>query len=166
MVENSNEGVKLLRKARVFYKLFIPFFLVGIGLVIGFSIFIYNSTYHSVEESFLKDKKNYTKQILNNVEQKVRTIEYGYTAYSATSKFEEIFKNPLSGKDFVVYRDIKKEMSYIEMMGIEGSNNSLVSLDGNWGIINGSLKTLTTEEVTEYQNTYINNNNNNLFGNQ
>jgi two-component system, response regulator YesN len=163
MVENSNEGVKLLRKARVFYKLFIPFFLVGIGLVIGFSIFIYNSTYHSVEESFLKDKKNYTKQILNNVEQKVRTIEYGYTAYSATSKFEEIFKNPLSGKDFDVYRDIKKEMSYIEMMGIEGSNNSLVSLDGNWGIINGSLKTLTTEEVTEYKNTYINNNNNNLF---
>lgn len=155
--------MKWLRKARVFYKLFIPFFLVGIGLVSGFSIFIYNSTYNSVEESFLKDKKNYTKQILQNVEQKVRTIEYGYTAYSATSNFEEIFRKPLSGKDFDTYRDIKKELSYIEMMGIEGSNNSLVSLDGNWGINNGSLKTLSVEEVTEYKNTYINNDNNSLF---
>jgi two-component system, response regulator YesN len=152
-----------LKKARVFYKLFIPFFLLGIGLVVGFSIFIYNSTYHSVEESFLKDKKNYTKQILHNVEQKVRTIEYGYTGYSATSNFEEIFKNPLTGKDFDIYRDIKKEMSYIEMMGIEGSNQSLISLEQNWGIINGSLRMLTAEEVTEYKNTYINNDTNSLF---
>jgi uncharacterized protein YxeA len=94
-----------LKKARVFYKLFIPFFLLGIGLVVGFSIFIYNSTYHSVEESFLKDKKNYTKQILHNVEQKVRTIEYGYTAYSSTANFEKI----LCQAKILIYTGISKK---------------------------------------------------------
>ncbi|MEM5590833.1 hypothetical protein AAHH67_02185 [Niallia circulans] len=39
----------------------------------------------------------------------MRTIEYGYTAYSSTANFETIFKKPLSGKDFDTYRDIKKK---------------------------------------------------------
>ncbi|WP_439951041.1 helix-turn-helix transcriptional regulator [Robertmurraya korlensis] len=155
--------MNFLRKSRVFYKLFIPFFLLGIGLVVGFSIFIYNSTYNSVEESFLKDKKNYTRQILNNVEQKVRTIEYGYTAYSSTSNFEQIFMHPMTEKDFETYRDIKKEMSYIEMIGIEGSKYSLVSLEQEWGIVDGSLKRLTTNQIAEYKDTYISSDTNGLF---
>ncbi|MEH7548840.1 MULTISPECIES: helix-turn-helix transcriptional regulator [Bacillaceae] len=155
--------MNLLRKTRVFYKLFIPFFLLGIGLVTGFSIFIYNSTYDSVEKNFLKDKKNYTKQILQNVEQKVRTIEYGYTTYSSTANFEAVFKKPLSEKDFDIYRDIKKELSYIEMMGIEGSHYSLISLAQKWGIVHDSLKVLTSEEVADYKNTYITDNRRSLF---
>jgi two-component system, response regulator YesN len=160
---SENQEVNILRNGRVFYKLFIPFFLLGIGLVAGFSIFIYNSTYNSVEESFLKDKESYTKQIQHNVEQKVRTIEYGYTAYSSTASFEEIFTSPLSGRDFDVYQDIKKEMSYIEMMGIEGSKYSLISLAEKWGIVNDSLKKLTPEEYSSYYDQYIENNDRNLF---
>lgn len=143
--------------------MFFPFFLLGISIVVGFSVFIYNSTYHSVEEEFLKDKQNYTKQILNNVEQKVRTIEYGYTAYSSTATFETIFKQPLSGKDFDTYRDIKKEINYIEMMGIEGSKHNLISIDQNWGIMEGSLKELSEEEIAEYKQKYINEATQSLF---
>ncbi|MED3794023.1 helix-turn-helix transcriptional regulator [Niallia alba] len=152
-----------MKKLRLFYKLFFPFFLLGISIVVGFSVFIYNSTYHSVEEEFLKDKQNYTKQILNNVEQKVRTIEYGYTAYSSTATFETIFKQPLSGKDFDTYRDIKKEINYIEMMGIEGSKHNLISIDQNWGIIEGSLKELSEEEIAGYKQKYINEATQSLF---
>jgi two-component system, response regulator YesN len=159
----ENKELNILRNGRVFYKLFIPFFLLGIGLVAGFSIFIYNSTYHSVEENFLKDKESYTKQILHNVEQKVRTIEYGYTAYSSTASFEEIFTSPLSGRDFDVYQDIKKEMSYIEMMGIEGSKYSLISLAEKWGIVNDSLKKLTPEEYKAYLDQYLEDNDRNMF---
>ncbi len=151
----GNKECEDLKKLRLFYKLFFPFFLLGISIVVGFSVFIYNSTYHSVEEEFLKDKQNYTKQILNNVEQKVRTIEYGYTAYSSTANFETIFKKPLSGKDFDTYRDIKKEISYIEMMGIEGSKHNLISLAENWGIIDGSLKKLSEEEIAGYKEKYV-----------
>ena len=159
-----NEGVMVLfKKTRVFYRLFIPFFLVGVGLVAGFSIFIYNSTYESVEESFLTDKKNYTNQILQNVEQKVRTIEYGFTTYSSTSNFEDVFNNPLSDKDFDLYRDIKKEMSYIELMGIEGSHYSLISLAQQWGIIEGSMKTLPIDEVENFQKDYVTDTNRSLF---
>ncbi|EAR65889.1 transcriptional regulator (AraC/XylS family) protein [Bacillus sp. NRRL B-14911] len=159
----ENKELNILRNGRVFYKLFIPFFLLGIGLVAGFSIFIYNSTYNSVEESFLKDKESYTKQILHNVEQKVRTIEYGYTAYSSTASFKEVFTRPLSGRDFEVYQDIIKEMSYIEMMGIEGSKYRLISLAEKWGIVNESLKKLTPEEYNAYKEQYINENDRNLF---
>jgi two-component system, response regulator YesN len=159
----ENKELNILRNGRVFYKLFIPFFLLGIGLVAGFSIFIYNSTYNSVEESFLKDKESYTKQILHNVEQKVRTIEYGYTAYSSTASFKEVFTRPLTGRDFEVYQDIIKEMSYIEMMGIEGSKYSLISLAEKWEIVNESLKKLTPEEYNAYKDQYINENDRNLF---
>lgn len=162
--QNSNEGVMILfQKTRVFHSLFIPFLLVGVGLVVGFSIFIYNSTYESVEKSFLTDKKNYTNQILQNVEQKVRTIEYGFTAYSSTANFEKVFNNPLSDKDFTTYRDIKKEMSYIELMGIEGSHYSLISLAQKWGIIEGSFKTLPMDEVKDYQKDYIADTSRSLF---
>jgi two-component system, response regulator YesN len=159
----ENKELNILRNGRVFYKLFIPFFLLGIGLVAGFSIFIYNSTYNSVEESFLKDKESYTKQILHNVEQKVRTIEYGYTAYSSTASFKEVFTRPLTGRDFEVYQDLIKEMSYIEMMGIEGSKYSLISLAEKWEIVNESLKKLTPEEYNAYKDQYINENDRNLF---
>lgn len=152
-----------MRKGRVFYRLFIPFFLLGIALVTGFSLFIYHSTYDSVEQNFLQEKKNYTKQILYNVEQKVRTIEYGFTTYSSTANFESIFTSPLSEKDFDSYRNIKEELSYIEMMGIEGSKYSLTSLSQKWGIVNGSLKRLTDQEVADFKNSYVNHNKNRLF---
>ncbi|MCJ7843188.1 helix-turn-helix transcriptional regulator [Lederbergia sp. NSJ-179] len=152
-----------MKKSRMFYQLFIPFFLLGISLVVGFSIYIYNSTYKSVEQNFLDGKKNYIKQVHDNVEQKVRTIEYGYTAYSSTSNFGETLKKALTEKDYDIYRDVKKEMNYIEMMGIEGSQYDLISLSGKWGIMNGSLIKLTDKEIDEYKHTYIDNQNKNLF---
>ncbi|GIN71865.1 AraC family transcriptional regulator [Bacillus sp. J14TS2] len=152
-----------MKKSRMFYQLFIPFFLLGIILVVGFSIYIYNSTYKSVEQNFIDDKKSYIEQVHYNVEQKVRTIEYGYTAYSSTFNFGETFKKSLTEKNYDIYRDVKKEMNYIEMMGIEGSQYNLISLSGKWGIMDGSLIQLTDKEIDEYKYTYIDNQNKNLF---
>ncbi|MDR4938084.1 helix-turn-helix transcriptional regulator [Rossellomorea marisflavi] len=153
----------MFKKSRVFYRLFVPFFLLGVGLVLGFCIFIYTTTYNSVEESFLKDKRDYTLQVLHNVEQKVRTIEYGFTAYSSTSSFEETFKTPFYESEFDRYQDIRKEMSYIEMLGIEGNAYNLISLDQKWGIINGSLKTLTEQELDGFKEKYVEGKTQSLF---
>lgn len=42
-----------MKKSTVFYKIFLPMFLLGSVLVIGFSLFIYQNTYESIESSFI-----------------------------------------------------------------------------------------------------------------
>lgn len=46
-----------MKKSTVFYKIFLPMFLLGAVLVIGFSLFIYQNTYESIESSYLTDKR-------------------------------------------------------------------------------------------------------------
>ena len=49
------------------------------------------------------------------------------------------------------------------MMGIEGRKHNLISIDQNWGIIEGSLKELSEEEIAEYKQKYINEATQSLF---
>ncbi|WP_346208088.1 AraC family transcriptional regulator [Caldifermentibacillus hisashii] len=152
-----------MRKPLLFYELFIPIFLIGISIIVGFCIYIYHSSYQTVEKSILEEKQSYTEQIHYNIEQKVRTIEYGYSLYSSTSNFKDTFTRSLSEKDFNIYKDINKQISYVEMIGIEGSKYSLISLSQNWGIIQGTLKHLSADEINNYKSSYIADSKNSLF---
>ena len=75
-----------MKKSTVFYKIFLPMFLLGVVLVIGFSLFIYQNTYESIESSYLTDKKNLLRQVKTNVEWKIRTIE-SFRSKSKIRKF-------------------------------------------------------------------------------
>lgn len=149
-----------MKKSTVFYKIFLPMFLLGAVLVIGFSLFIYQNTYESIESSYLTDKKNLLRQVKTNVEWKIRTIEYSFSTYGSTKNFSDIFKHPLTYTDYSTYSEIRKELNFIETIVMDDNNYDLVSLAGKWGVINGSLSQLTEEEVEKYQQKYINNKNN------
>ncbi|MFS1053798.1 helix-turn-helix domain-containing protein [Enterococcus faecium] len=149
-----------MKKSTVFYKIFLPMFLLGVVLVIGFSLFIYQNTYESIESSYLTDKKNLLRQVKTNVEWKIRTIEYSFSTYGSTKNFSDIFKHPLTYTDYSTYSEIRKELNFIETIVMDDNNYDLVSLAGKWGVINGSLSQLTEEEVEKYQQKYINNKNN------
>lgn len=144
-----------MKRNTVFYKIFLPFFLLGILLVGGFSLFIYQNTYESVRENLVKDRKKSIYQMKNNLEQKVRIIEYAFYTYSATSRFEEIFQQPLSEKNFDIYREINRELNFIEILGMEGGKYSLISLDGNWGVIQGSLTQLSEQATQDYRDHFL-----------
>lgn len=105
-------------------------FLLGAVLVIGFSLFIYQNTYESIESSYLTDKKNLLRQVKTNVEWKIRTIEYSFSTYGSTKNFSDIFKHPLTYTNYSTYSEIRKELNFIETIVMDDNNYDLLSLAG------------------------------------
>ncbi|WP_165006198.1 MULTISPECIES: response regulator transcription factor [unclassified Enterococcus] len=149
-----------MKKSSVFYKIFLPMFLLGTVLVTGFGLFIYKTTYEAIESNYLFDKKSLLKQIKTNIEWKIRTIEYSFSTYGATKNFSDIFTKPLTYTDYPVYSEIRKELNFIETIVMDDNNYDLISLAGKWGVVNGSLNQLEDEEVEAYRQKYIESKNN------
>ena len=144
-----------MKNKMLFYQMFLPIFIIGVVLVIGFSLFIYTNTYESIEENYLLDKQNLLKQIKTNVEWKFRTIEYSFATYGSTKNFSEIFQSPLNHTDYAIYSEVRKELNFIETIAMEENAFKLVSLKGGWGVVNGSLNQLEPQKVTELKEQYV-----------
>ncbi|WP_342414864.1 helix-turn-helix transcriptional regulator [Paenibacillus sp. FSL R10-2782] len=152
-----------MKKGRMFYTIFITILVLGIGLVASFGSYIYFTTISSVVERVSNTKQSYMMQIKNSLEQKIQTIEYAFNTYSTTSSFDEVVKHPITEKDFVAYRNVNSQLNYIATMGLEGTEYSLISLDQNWKISNGSLSYLTKTEREKLFKTYIDHQDKGLF---
>lgn len=152
-----------MKKGRMFYTIFITILVLGIGLVASFGSYIYFTTISSVVERVSNTKQSYMAQIRNSLEQKIQTIEYAFNTYSTTSSFNDVVKNPITEKDFIAYRNVNTQLNYIATMGLEGTEYSLISLDQNWRISNGSLSYLTKAEREKLVNTYIDHQGQGLF---
>ncbi|MGR6126710.1 helix-turn-helix domain-containing protein [Paenibacillus sp. SER-28] len=152
-----------MKKGRMFYTIFITILVLGVGLVASFGSYIYFTTISSVVERVSNTKQSYMAQIRNSLEQKIQTIEYAFNTYSTTSSFNDVVKNPITEKDFIAYRNVNTQLNYIATMGLEGTEYSLISLDQNWRISNGSLSYLTKTEREKLINTYIDHQEKGLF---
>ncbi|ASA23623.1 AraC family transcriptional regulator [Paenibacillus donghaensis] len=152
-----------MKKGRMFYKIFIPILVLGIGLVISFGSYIYLTTIQSVIDSVASGKQSLITQIKNTLEQKIETIEFAFNTYSTTSSFSEVVQNPITEQDFQAYRNINSQLNYIASMGMDGVDYSLISLVQNWKISNGKLSYLTAEERDNLYKSYIDNQSRGLF---
>lgn len=152
-----------MRKSRTFYNIFIPFLLLGLGLVIGFGSYIYSLTIQSVVEGVEESQESLVTQIKNTLEQKIQTIEYAFNTYSTTKSFNTVINSPLTEQDFQTYRELNSQLSYIATMGLNGVQYSLISLEQNWSISGGSVSRLSNEERKEIYETYVEPGNQSLF---
>lgn len=152
-----------MKKSRTFYNIFVPILVLGMGLVISFGSYIYYSTIHSVVDRVADSKQSLIVQIKNTLEQKIQTIEYAFSTYSTTKSFSDIVNNPLSAEDFEAYREINTQLNYIATMGLEGVQYSLISLEQDWKISNGSLSRLSQQEREALINQYIDSQGQSLF---
>lgn len=152
-----------MRKGRMFYGIFIPILILGVGLVASFGSYIYISTIQSVVSQFSNSKQSYIEQIKNNLEHKIQSIEYAFNTYSTTSSFQEVVTNPITIQDFVAYRNVNSQLNYIASMTAEGTAYSLISLEQNWQIMNERLSSLTEADVEQLREKYIDNQDQSLF---
>lgn len=152
-----------MKKGRMFYKIFIPILVLGIGLVISFGSYIYMTTNHSVIERVADGKKSLINQIKNTLEQKIETIEYAFNTYSTTNSFSEVIRNPITESDFQAYRNVNTQLNYIASLGMDGVEYSLISLEQNWQISNGRLTYLNGEDRKSLYESYIDNQKQSLF---
>lgn len=152
-----------MRKGRMFYGIFIPILILGVGLVASFGSYIYISTIQSVVSQFSSSKQSYIEQIKNNLEHKIQSIEYAFNTYSTTSSFQEVVTNPITIQDFVAYRNVNSQLNYIASMTAEGTAYSLISLEQNWQIMNERLSSLTEADVEQLREKYIDNQDQSLF---
>lgn len=152
-----------MRKGRMFYGIFIPILILGVGLVASFGSYIYISTIRSVVGQFSSSKQSYIEQIKNNLEHKIQSIEYAFNTYSTTSSFQEVVTNPITIQDFVAYRNVNSQLNYIASMTAEGTEYSLISLEQNWQIMNERLTSLTEADVEQLREMYIDNQDQSLF---
>ncbi|WP_211746185.1 AraC family transcriptional regulator [Paenibacillus sp. Marseille-Q4541] len=144
-----------MRKSKTFYNIFIPILILSIGLVMGLGSYIYFSTIRSVADRVGESHQSLITQIRNTLEQKIQTIEYAFNTYSTTKSFQEIINNPLTERDFEIYRELNTQLNYIATMGLDGVEYSLISLNQNWKISKGSLTRVSEEESNELYEQYI-----------
>ncbi|MBY0010819.1 AraC family transcriptional regulator [Paenibacillus typhae] len=152
-----------MKKGRMFYGIFIPILILGVGLVASFGSYIYISTIRSVVGQFSSSKQSYIEQIKNNLEHKIQSIEYAFNTFSTTSSFQELVTNPITIKDFEAYRSVNSQLNYIASMTAEGTEYSLISLEQNWQIMNERLTSLSETDVEQLREQYIDNQNQSLF---
>lgn len=152
-----------MRKGRLFYKIFIPILVLGTGLVASFASYIYISTVSSVNERIAGSKQNFISQTRNNLEQQIRTIEYAFDTYSTTTSFSEAVNNPITGQDFIAYRNVNSQLNYIATIGMERANYALISLKHDWQISDGRLSALSRQEKNELLKAYVENKDQSLF---
>lgn len=152
-----------MRKGRLFYKIFIPILVLGTGLVASFASYIYISTVSSVNERIAGSKQNFISQTRNNLEQQIRTIEYAFDTYSTTTSFSEAVNNPITGQDFIAYRNVNSQLNYIATIGMERANYALISLKHDWQISDGRLSALSRQEKNELLKAYVKNKDQSLF---
>lgn len=147
----------------MFHKFFIPILVLGVGLVVSFGSYIYFSTTSSVIERVANTKQSFITQTKNNLENKIKGIEYAFNTYSTTSSFSEVVKNPITQKDFEEYRNVNSQLNYIATMGMEETGYSLISLEQNWKISDGSLTYLTESDREDLYKAYIDDKDHSLF---
>lgn len=152
-----------MRKSKTFYNIFIPVLILGLGLVIGFGSYIYYSTIRSVVDRVGDSQESLITQVRNTLEQKIQTIEYAFHTYSTTKSFTDVINSPLTGQEFQTYRDLNSQLSYIATMGLNGVQYSLISLEQNWSISNGSVSRLTEQERKDIYTSFIDQQNQGLF---
>lgn len=134
------------KQSGFFYSIFIPVFLVGALMIVSFSIYTYKKTYQTIQQNLIEDRTNYVYQVKNNIEQKIKTVEYSYSTYSTTSNFQNIVNQPLTYRSYESVREVTTQLAYIGAMGIENASYELISLEQDWRIHNGSLSPLSSEE--------------------
>ncbi|AIQ47914.1 AraC family transcriptional regulator [Paenibacillus sp. FSL R7-0273] len=152
-----------MKKGRMFYGIFIPILILGVGLVASFGSYIYISTIRSVVGQFSSSKQSYVEQIKNNLEHKIQSIEYAFNTFSTTSSFQDLVTNPITVKDFEAYRSVNSQLNYIASMTAEGTEYSLISLEQNWQIMNERLTSLSEDDVEQLREQYIVSQNQSLF---
>lgn len=152
-----------MNKGRMFYGIFIPILILGVGLVASFGSYIYFSTIRSVVGQFSSSKQSYVEQVKNNLEHKIQSIEYAFNTFSTTSSFQDLVTNPITVKDFEAYRSVNSQLNYIASMTAEGTEYSLISLEQNWQIMNERLTSLSEDDVEQLREQYIVNQNQSLF---
>ncbi|CAM4269198.1 helix-turn-helix domain-containing protein [Paenibacillus tarimensis] len=144
-----------MKKSKTFYNMFIPILLLSMVLVFSFGSYIYYATIGSVVERISDSQKGLITQIRNTMEQKIQSIEYAFNTYSTTKSFRDVIQSPMTADNFEAYRELNTQLNYIASMSLEGIQYSLISLEENWSIRNGSLSRLTEEEQREIYRSYI-----------
>ncbi|WP_390407405.1 helix-turn-helix domain-containing protein [Lacticaseibacillus jixiensis] len=124
-------------RSRFYYSILIPIIVLGAGIVIGFSLYIFQSTYRSIKIHLIDERQNYLAQVKNNLEQKVKTVEYSFSSYSTTTAFSDLIATPLDYTNFVDVKQVSHELSYISSMSMESTTYSLISTQSNWEISDG-----------------------------
>lgn len=146
------------RRSNFFYSIFIPSILIGIILITGFGIYIYQGTYNNTQSNLITDRQSYVNQVRSNIEQKVQTVEFAFTTYSNTNSFKTITQKELNYRDYEEVREVSSELAYIGAIGIGNASYRLVSLSKGWEINNGSLNYLPSEEVKKLETLFVDSN--------
>ncbi|MFC4320005.1 helix-turn-helix domain-containing protein [Litchfieldia salsa] len=142
-------------KPRYFYRLFIPFVLVGTLAMLLFNGFAFLFTKDSLEEKIIYEKQENVVQTMNTLEQKLQALDYTFNSYIHDSSYKNYISNPLTPSQFDTYQLIDKQLNYISSFGPSRTTVELVSLEGNWMINEDGLKQLTTEQEDEITAKYL-----------
>ncbi len=143
------------QKPKYFYRIFIPFVIVGTLAMMLFNGFAFLFTKESFEEKITLEKQENVVQTMNTLEQKLQALDYSFNSYIHDTPFKTYINQSLTAREFPAYRVIDKQLNYISSFGPSRTTVDLVSLKGNWIIDQHGLKKLTPAKRNEITSKYL-----------
>lgn len=143
------------QKPKYFYRIFLPFVLVGTLVMILFNGFAYFFTKDSFEEKITLEKQENVVQTMNTLEQKLQALDYTFNSYVHDTPFKSYISQQLTAKNFDTYQTIDKQLNYISSFGPSQTTVDLVSLKGNWKISKHGLQQLTATQKEQITSKYL-----------
>ncbi|NYV65244.1 AraC family transcriptional regulator [Bacillus sp. Gen3] len=92
---------------------------------------------------------------MNTIEQKLQILDYTFNSYIKTASFENNIQQPLTEKQFDIYRSIDKQLNYISSFGPNQTTAEFVSVKGNWVINKYGLRPLEKSQRDFVTSEYL-----------
>lgn len=134
---NVSSRGEMMRSSSLLTKLIIFGCIVSILPVIFVGIFSYIESSRQVQEKVNYEKMQKIKQVSSSIEQVLSTTYQNLNNIADTKIMDEALESSLNSNDFLLYRDLKQEMSKILSYDSKVKGMTLINLKNDW-IINSS----------------------------
>ena len=135
---------------RILLLSFIPLFL--------FAFFSYQRIHQQMLAEDVARLEQSLRQQINVIERLLSHTQVSADSFLETSSIQESMSDQITGRDYQLYRDIRKELLRLQPFDAVNADACLISFKGNWLINNAGLYTLDDVEHLDKYQQYFNSN--------
>jgi AraC-like DNA-binding protein len=107
--------------------------------VIFFGVFSYYQSSKEIQKQVNRGQMQLLTQMNSNVEQTLRTVSHGFNQLVNSTVVARVFDEPFTPEDFMLYRDLRREISNTQSFYTRVEDIVLVNLNQNWLVKNSGF---------------------------
>lgn len=123
--------------------------------VIVVGVFAYIQSTNQAEQRVENEKLQLMRQVQANIETVLTTVHHSLNNTIESPTMEAAIRTPLDGEDFLVYRDLRTELSKLQSFDTKVEETIVLNKDQNWLATNQGIRRLDSHVDYERYMTFL-----------